>query len=79
MGITSAWHSGPTATESISGTSMATPHVAGVAALILSTSPSAQPAAVATTVSGAATTGHVVLSKTARRAGTPNRLVFSSY
>jgi subtilisin family serine protease len=28
--ITSAWHTGPTATNTISGTSMAAPHVAGV-------------------------------------------------
>ncbi len=78
VGITSAWHTGATATSTISGTSMATPHVAGVAALVLSSTPSAQPAAVATTVTGAATTDHVVLSRTATRAGTPNRLLFTS-
>ena len=66
-------------TTRISGTSTATPHVAGVAALVLSTTPSASPATVASTVTAAATTGHVVLSKTATRAGTPNRLLFSSY
>ena len=78
MGITSAWHTGATATSTISGTSVATPHVAGVAALVLSSTPSAQPAAVATTVTGTATPDHVVLSRTATRAGTPNRLLFSS-
>ena len=66
-------------TTRISGTSTATPHVAGVAALVLSTTPSASPATVAATATAAATTGHVVLSKTATRAGTPNRLLFSSY
>ena len=79
VGITSAWYTNATATNTISGTSMATPHVAGVAALYLSTSTAAQPAAVATAVTGTATTGHLVLSRTAARAGTPNRLLFSAY
>ncbi|MGY1725954.1 S8 family peptidase [Geodermatophilus sp. SYSU D01062] len=79
VGITSAWHTSPTATSTISGTSMATPHVAGVAALYLSTAPGAAPATVAGAVTAAATTDHVTLSRTATRAGTPNRLLFSSW
>jgi subtilisin family serine protease len=44
--ITSAWYTSATATNTISGTSMASPHVAGIAALAFSASPSANPSAV---------------------------------
>lgn len=47
-GITSAWHSSDTATRSVSGTSMSSPHTAGVAALYLQGNPSASPASVRT-------------------------------
>jgi subtilisin family serine protease len=59
VGITSAWFDSDTATNTISGTSMATPHTAGVAALYLETAPGAPPADVASAVAGNATSGVV--------------------
>ncbi|MFI5495850.1 S8 family peptidase [Actinoplanes sp. NPDC051859] len=53
--ITSAWMDDDSATKTISGTSMATPHVVGAAALVLDTKPDATPADVATALSDAAT------------------------
>ena len=44
--ITSAWSTSDTATNTISGTSMATPHVAGVAARYLQNNRTASPATV---------------------------------
>ena len=57
--IRSAWHTSPTATATLSGTSMASPHAAGAAALLLSATPSATPAAVTQAMTGSATNGAV--------------------
>ena len=46
VGITSAWHTGDTATNTLSGTSMATGFVSGVAARFLHSDPAATPALV---------------------------------
>jgi subtilisin family serine protease len=71
--ITSSWHTSNTATNTISGTSMASPHVAGVAALYLQGNPGAAPATVRDAIVNTSTTGVV----TGAGSGSPNRLVYS--
>jgi subtilisin family serine protease len=73
--ITSAWYTSTTATNTISGTSMASPHVAGVAALYLATNPSATPSQVTTAVLNNATPNKVTSPGT----GSPNRLLYSLF
>jgi subtilisin family serine protease len=73
--ITSAWYTSTTATNTISGTSMATPHVAGVAALYLQGNPTASAATVRNAIVANGTTGKV----TNPRTGSPNILLFSNY
>lgn len=71
--IKSAYIGSSTATATFSGTSMAAPHVAGVAALYLVWSPSSSPATVRNYLVSLATTGKVTSPGT----GSPNRLLYA--
>jgi subtilisin family serine protease len=72
--ITSAWHTDDEPTKTISGTSMAAPHVAGVAALELERAPEATPQAVRDAIYADSTKGIVTSSKTAN-----NHLLYSPF
>ncbi len=69
--ITSAWNTGDDATNTISGTSMATPHVVGAAAVYLAAHPDAKPADVAKALTDGATPDKISNPSE----GTPNKLL----
>ncbi len=73
--ITSSWATSDTATNTISGTSMASPHVAGVAAVYLSTHAGSSPSTIRNALVNNATTGLITNVGT----GSPNRLLFTNY
>jgi serine protease len=72
VSITSAWKTNNNSTNTISGTSMASPHVCGAAARYLSANPGASPSQVATALVNASTSGKV----TSAGSGSPNRLLY---
>jgi subtilisin family serine protease len=74
LGITSAWYTSSSATNTISGTSMATPHTAGVAALYLQSNRDATAQAVRDALYGSTTKGVVKNANTVN-----NHLLYSSY
>jgi subtilisin family serine protease len=73
--ILSAWYTSNTATATLSGTSMASPHVAGVAALYKQANPSASATTIRNAIVNNATTG--VVSNAG--SGSPNRLLYSLF
>jgi len=72
--IKSDWTGSTTATNTISGTSMASPHVAGAAALYLSANPLSSPADVAS-----ALIGNASLNKISGIPSGPNKLLYTGF
>ena len=84
VNITAAWLDSDTATNTISGTSMATPHAAGAAAKFLQANPSASPATVTSALVQASTKGAIAGTAAPRcrprracPAATANQLLFT--
>jgi subtilisin family serine protease len=73
--ILSAWYTSNTATATLSGTSMASPHVAGVAALYKQANPSASSTTIRNAIVNNATTNVITNAGT----GSPNRLLYSLF
>jgi len=71
--IRSAWYSSDTATQLMAGTSMASPHVAGLAALLLESRPTASATEIADAIKASATAGKVKSAGS----GSPNLLIYA--
>jgi subtilisin family serine protease len=74
-GILSSWFSSDTATATLSGTSMASPHVAGAAALYKQANPSASASTIRNALVNNATTNVI----SGAGSGSPNRLLYTLF
>ena len=77
VNVQSASHANDTDGRPDSGTSMASPHVAGAAALYLQYQSAATPAQVQTAIINGASTGKITFAS--GHSGTPNRLLFTLF
>jgi subtilisin family serine protease len=77
--VTSLWVGSYTATYVNSGTSMATPHVAGVAAQYLSYAPTTTPADLTTILLHWSTYGRIALHSASTSGLTPNKLLYTPF
>jgi PKD repeat protein len=75
VGVQSAWYTSNTATNTISGTSMASPHVAGVIALYLDANPGHSPAQVSNALRNNAVLNTINLHTRSQNNGTANRFL----
>nr|AAX54902.1 cuticle-degrading serine protease [Orbilia elegans] len=73
VSVLSSWKGSDTATNTISGTSMACPHVAGLAAYFISAAGGADPASITAKIVSGAVTGQV----TGNIRGSPNRIAYN--
>ena len=77
--IKSAWVGSDSAFHTQSGTSMATPHAAGVAAQYLDLFPTASASTVINAIKANTTNGVITLHALSAANGTPNKLLFTNY
>ena len=77
VNILSTWYDGDAASNTISGTSMATPHVVGAMALYLQSNPTATPAQVTAALKGSAVSNTISLHSSSTSGGTPNLFLYT--